>query len=280
MRAAGVLANVGAMRDIEGAGGDIRLTLKPATFSPHALIAGVLETCNAGEGHAQPVDWQDDPASLPAIAEADVDRVSQMLQNALLWLMRRSSGEPLTLQVNFCAKLEASGTLLACTTAAASAQGELRVQMRAPSVRLSEEEHERMFLVRMHTCAHAACFDDADALRSRTLCRVQTATTTPRRGWACSWRARSRVPWAAIWWQIVSSLQAWCCVCACPSVSPQPPQRRRRRRVPLRREPPRRCLSAARARRWARQRVRRRRPRRSCVTARRAACSSTTMSST
>jgi hypothetical protein len=148
MRAAGVLANVGAMRDIEGAGGDIRLTLKPATFSPHALIAGVLETCNAGEGHAQPVDWQDDAASLPSVAEADIDRVSQMLQNALLWLMRRSSGEALTLQVNFCAKLEASGTPLACTTAAASALGELRVQMCAPSVRLSEEEHERMFLVR------------------------------------------------------------------------------------------------------------------------------------
>jgi PAS domain S-box-containing protein len=157
----GVIGNVLGLRDIDAdaaavqqRGGDgMRLSLKPAAFSPVALLESALATCSLGEGHPQAVQWADEHAGappLPPVLNADVDALTQMLTNMLLWAMRSSGGQPLRLLVS-CSVPPAAAESSASRESVCADQGvpgELIVELCVPGAALSEQERDRMFSVR------------------------------------------------------------------------------------------------------------------------------------
>jgi PAS domain S-box-containing protein len=159
----GVIGNVLGLRDIDAdagsaasqhhAGEAMRLSMKPATFNPAALVESALATCSLAEGHPQAVQWEQQ-AALPPALDGDVDALTQMLTNMLLWAMRASGDQPLLLHVR-CSEPHATAESSASHEAACAdaplhgKPGELIVEVCVPGATLSQEERDRMFSVRV-----------------------------------------------------------------------------------------------------------------------------------
>jgi PAS domain S-box-containing protein len=126
---------------------DSRLNLKPVSVAPRELIAAVLHTCRLGcgllRGKLEWVKERDAATALPAAVYADGDRVTQVLQNVIVYVLHNSAGDaPVTL----CARFERGG----------ADAGVLCVDVCDPGRRLWPEECERIFSPNFATSATPA----------------------------------------------------------------------------------------------------------------------------
>ena len=120
-----------------------RLNLKPVTFALRDLIAQTLQTCRLGCGLLRgKLLWSNESVPLPAAVLADVDRVGQILQNALLYMLHHSQGAaPVVFDVRCDYATAASGG----SVPPGMQSGLLEMSVCDPERSLWTEECERVF---------------------------------------------------------------------------------------------------------------------------------------